>query len=311
MYSYALRVSIDQAKHYKESNEKCYLIALRIQRMRNDRSWMYIARRLPEFENGVIEFLNVSFSKGVHGSQIRCPCNRCINRYWLRRHEVYDHLKAFGFVENYYVWTFHGESPLSTKSIVETLDEEPNFNDNTNTLLDDRFRSCFEGPTNVRNGPNDEAKKIYKLVEEGQHELFPGCKNFSKLSFVIRLFLYKTVHGISNVTFNDLLQLLRDMVPEAKISVNFNEAKNIVRDLDLDYKKICACPKDCMLFWKEFENAEECVKCHASKWKKCEANSSNKTSNTKNNRQIPAKVLWHFPLEPRLQRVYMSSKLKL
>ncbi|XP_074288837.1 uncharacterized protein LOC141613988 [Silene latifolia] len=276
--------------------------------MRNDRSWMYIARRLPEFKNGVIEFLNVSFSKGVHGSQIRCPCKRCINRYWLRRHEVYDHLKAFGFVENYYVLTFYGESPLSTESIVETLDEEPNFNDNTNTLLNNRFRSCFEGPTNVQNGPNDEAKKFYKLVEEGQQELFPGCKNFSKLSFIIRLFMYKTVHGISNVAFNDLLQLLRDMVPEAKFPVNFNEAKNIVRDLGLDYKKICACPNDCMLFWKEFENAEECFKCHASKWKKCEANSSNKNSNTKNNRQIPAKVLWHFTLQPRLQRVYMNSE---
>ncbi|XP_074283226.1 uncharacterized protein LOC141607776 [Silene latifolia] len=223
--------------------------------MRNDRSWMYIARRLPEFENGVIEFLNVLFSKAVHGSQIRCPCKRCMNRYWLRRHEVYDHLKAFGFVENYYVWTFHGEDPLSTETIFETLDEEPSFNDNTDTLLDDRFRSCFEGPSNAQNGPNDEAKKFYKLLEEGQQELFPGCKNFSKLSIIIRLFLYKTLHGISNVAFNDLLKLLRDMVSEAKIPVNFTEAKNIV------------------------------------------------------SRRIPAKVLWHFPLQPRLQRVYMNSEI--
>ncbi|XP_074283770.1 uncharacterized protein LOC141608307 [Silene latifolia] len=248
------------------------------------------------------------FLKFAHGSQIRCPCKRCINRYWLRKHEVYDHLKAFGFVEDYYVWTFHGEDPLSTETIVETLDEEENFNDNTNTLLDDRFRSCFEGDTNVQNGPNDVAKKFYKLLEEGQQELFPGCKKFSKLSFVIRLFLYKILHGISNVTFNNLLQLLRDMVPEAKIPGNFTEAKKIVRDLGLDYKKICACPNDCMLYWKEFENAEECYKCHASKWKKCEANSSNKTSKTSNSRRIPAKVLWHLPLEPRLQRVYMNSE---
>ncbi|XP_074284145.1 uncharacterized protein LOC141608700 [Silene latifolia] len=116
-----------------------------------------------------------------------------------------------------------------------------------------------------------------------------------------------TLHGISNVAFNDLLQLLRDMVPEAKIR-KLHQAKKIVRDLGLDYKKICACPNDCMLYWKEFENAEECYKCHASKWNKCEANSSNKTSKTLNSRRIPAKVLWHFPLEPRLQRVYMNSE---
>ncbi|XP_074301497.1 uncharacterized protein LOC141632891 [Silene latifolia] len=271
--------------------------------MRTDRSWMHLPRRLPEYENGVIEFLNASFSKVVVGGQIRCPCKRCKNRYWLRRDEVFDHLKAFGFVENYDEWIFHGEEPLQTQPFIEKLDEGVSFMDNTDELLNDTFRNGFEGSTGVEDGLNDEAIKFYKLVEDGKQELYPGCKRFSKLSFLIRLLLFKTLHGISNVAFNDLLELLKEMVPEAKIPLNYTESRNIVKDLGLHYIKIYACPNDCMLFWKENEQADECLECHTSKWKPCEENQSQKKT-----RKIPAKVLWYFPLKPRLQRVYMCSK---
>ncbi|XP_074266925.1 uncharacterized protein LOC141590217 [Silene latifolia] len=253
--------------------------------MRNDRSWMYLPRRLPEFENGVTEFLNASFSKAVHGNQIRCPCKRCKNRYWLKRHEVFDHLIGFGFVENYVVWIFHGEDELSNETINEPPHENHNFHDNTDTLLEHRFRNPYEGSTNVQNGPNDEAKKFYRMLEEGEQELYPGCKNFSKLSFIIRLFLYKSLHGISNTSFNDLLRLLRDMVPEAKIPGNFNEARKIVRDLGLDYNKILACRNDRMLFGKSLKIFQECHKCHASKWKE----SKESCNGSSNSRKIPAK----------------------
>ncbi|KAD4586076.1 hypothetical protein E3N88_23677 [Mikania micrantha] len=44
--------------------------------MENVRDWMYLPRRLPEFEARVIEFLNASFDKAAKGSQICCPCKR-------------------------------------------------------------------------------------------------------------------------------------------------------------------------------------------------------------------------------------------
>ncbi|XP_074307835.1 uncharacterized protein LOC141642788 [Silene latifolia] len=97
------------------------------------------------------------------------------------------------------------------------------------------------------------------------------------------------------------------MVPEANLPGSFREARKIVRDLGLDYKKIYACPNDCMLYWKEYENAEECRVCHVSKWKQCEGSQSNKSS--KPIPRIPAKVLWHFPLKPRLERIYMCSEI--
>ncbi|KAD6795867.1 hypothetical protein E3N88_06763 [Mikania micrantha] len=146
--------------------------------MGNAKEWMYLPRQLPEFEAGVIEFLNASFGKAAKGSQIYCPCKWCKNRYWHRRDVVFDHLKGHGFVDDYY-----------------------------------------------------------------------------------------NLHGLSNVAFDDLLLLLKEMIPEAKLPSSFTEARKIVRDLGLDYKKIPACPNDCMLYWKEDEHIEVYRICNTSKWK--------------------------------------------
>ena len=172
------------------------------------------------------------------------------------------------------------------------------------------FRDTLEETSRVQEGLNEEAKKFYRLVEEGKQELFPGCKNFSKLSFMIRLLLYKTLHGLSNVAFDDLLQLLKEMIPEAKLPANFTQAKNIVRDLGLDYKKIPACPNDCMLYWKEYEHVDVCHICHTSKWKQMKEKQGIKCNNepSKKTSKVPAKVVWHFPLKHRLQRLFMCSK---
>ncbi|XP_048497954.1 uncharacterized protein LOC125496516 [Beta vulgaris subsp. vulgaris] len=204
--------------------------------LREDMSWMRLPRSLPEFENGLVNFLNASFAKASRGNQIRCPCKQCKNRYWWHRSEVYDHLKVDGFVDDYEIWSFHGE--------------------------DHRDHS---GAGNSE-GPNEEARKFHRLVEEGNQELFPGCKTFSKLYFIIRLLLYKTLHGLSNVAFDDLLKLWKEVIPNANLPSNFNEAKKIIRDLGLDYRKIHACPNDCMLYWKEYEDAEECHTAKSMAW---------------------------------------------
>ena len=59
-----------------------------------------------------------------------------------------------------------------------------------------------------------------------------------------------------------LLELLKEALPDAnKLPKSFYEAKNIIRDLGLDYVRIHACKNDCVLFWKEHEHREECPEC--------------------------------------------------
>ncbi|XP_020270940.1 uncharacterized protein LOC109846125 [Asparagus officinalis] len=66
-------------------------------------------------------------------------------------------------------------------------------------------------------------------------------------------------------------------------------------DLGLDYKKIHACPNDCMLYRGEDEEKVACSKCGESRWKA-------------NKQDVPAKVLRYFPLKPRVQRLFMCSQ---
>ena len=78
--------------------------------------------------------------------------------------------------------------------------------DNIDGLLHDTFRDVANG-FNATKAPtielNECVRKFYKLIEDGQ-ELYPGCTNFYKLSFIICLHLFKCLNGLSNVAFNDL-----------------------------------------------------------------------------------------------------------
>ncbi|XP_019430146.1 PREDICTED: uncharacterized protein LOC109337591, partial [Lupinus angustifolius] len=156
----------------------------------------------------------------------------------------------------------------------------------------------------LNKGLNDDAKKFYNLIEEAQQELYPGCKNFSTLSFTIRLYLLKCLHGWSNASFTSLLGLLREAMPHLNIPDSFYKTRGMIKDLGLDYEKIDACPNDCMLYWKDHKNDFSCHVCGASRYTK----SSSENDENKNAHKVPAKVLRYFPLIPRLQRLFMCSK---
>ncbi|XP_058746397.1 uncharacterized protein LOC131619303 [Vicia villosa] len=157
-------------------------------------------------------------------------------------------------------------------------------------------------------GPNEDARKFYKLINEAKQELYPGCETFSTLSFIIRLYLLKCLHGWSNASFTSLLELLKEAIPNLNIPESFNKTKAMISDLGLDYKKIHACPNDCMLYWKEHENDNSCNICKTSRWKEFPQVESESSEHAKYDHKVPAKVLRHFPLIPRFQRLFMCSK---
>ncbi|CAL9000647.1 unnamed protein product [Prunus brigantina] len=79
-------------------------------------------------------------------------------------------------------------------------------------------------------------------------------------------------------------------------------ANKIVKDLGLHYEKIDACKNDCVIYYKEHENLSQCPTCKISRWK------SQGRGGKEKGKKVPWKVLRYFPLTPRLQRLYMSSK---
>ncbi|KAF3667594.1 hypothetical protein FXO38_08500 [Capsicum annuum] len=127
-------------------------------------------------------------------------------------------------------------------------DEGSNMRDDIDRLLHDMFRNV---DTELSHGEGvgerlpEDATKFFKLLEKGKQHLYLGCENFSKQSFTIRLFLFKSFHELSNAAFLDLLVLIKEAFPFAQIPESFNKAKNVIRDLGLDYEKLHACPNDC------------------------------------------------------------------
>ena len=103
--------------------------------------------------------------------------------------------------------------------------------------------------------------------------------------------------------FNRLLELFRDVLPEtAHVPKDFYQTKQLVKGLGLSYEKIDACPNNCIIYYKDNKHREKCPVCEQSRYKVAKRN--NQLTNT----NIPRKVLRYFPITPRLQRLYMSSK---
>ncbi|KNA07377.1 hypothetical protein SOVF_172440 [Spinacia oleracea] len=169
------------------------------------KEWWKFPRWSNEYENGVDDYLVKAFETEAQGDQICCPCNKCCHRYWYHRHVVRDHIICKGFKPR--SEKHNSESMINEEMPVFDYGVQPQFNDDIDRLLNDTFRG----------GPDEETEKFYKLIEKGQQESYPGCKTFSKLAFTIRLFLFKCDHRLSNVAFSDLLELIKCLLPDAKL----------------------------------------------------------------------------------------------
>jgi hypothetical protein len=77
---------------------------------------------------------------------------------------------------------------------------------------------------------------------------------------------------------------------------SYNEAKNLLKELGLGYDSIHVCFNNCVLFRKQYAKFDDCPICDLSRWKDPER------------KKIPQKLLWHFPLAPRLKRIFATKE---
>jgi len=98
--------------------------------------------------------------------------------------------------------------------------------DDIDGLLYDTFRNVVE-TKGIKEGPNNEVRKFYDLINDANKELYPRCESFSILSFIIWLYLLKCLHGLSNSSFTNLLQLLKEVMPNLNIRESSNKTKTV------------------------------------------------------------------------------------
>ncbi|KAG8364929.1 hypothetical protein BUALT_Bualt18G0049800 [Buddleja alternifolia] len=207
-----------------------------------DRSWMMLEDRTrPEYENGVQEFLNFAYSSTEPGKKIRCPCKKCNNVYLQNRDDVEADLLEYGIIQNYVTWVLRGEELDESNDEGFDSDEEEdndqlefdevNNNDsrgdqNDYADMQSMLEDCYAASTtnawreeeamgNENAVPKWESDKFMRLLADADKKLYPGCENFTKLSFIVTLMHIKILSRWSNKSFSMLLQVLKKALPNA------------------------------------------------------------------------------------------------
>ncbi|XP_052119008.1 uncharacterized protein LOC107493943 [Arachis duranensis] len=294
-----------------------------------DKSWITKPRGSVEYRDGLNRFLDFTFANSSSDGMIHCPCPLCGFRFFQTREDAYDHLLMKPFPPNYTFWLHHGERIVDERpNGREELEPTVNLGDQICDMVHDAFNlpglqsdnedsinghvgNVAEGLLFISDEPSREARAFHDLLEDGEQELYPGCSKFSKLSFLVRLYHIKCMCRVSDKAFGLILELLGDAFEHAVIPKTLHDAKRIIRKLGIEYKKIDACPNDCMLYQGSDQDLSRCKQCGASRWKQKTRKNSVVRINAvvkKNGKPLPAKILRYFPLIPRLQRLFMSSK---
>jgi hypothetical protein len=137
-----------------------------------------------------------------------------------------------------------------------------------------------------------------QTLEDAIKPLYRGAK-CTELTCTILLMNLCTMHGVSNNFSTELFALLHSHLLHVDNSLpkNYYAAKSLTTKLGLSYQSIHACEKGCILFRHQHAEAVHCPKCGAPRYRDEER------------KLFPVKVLRHFPIIPRLQRMFRSPCL--
>ena len=78
--------------------------------------------------------------------------------------------------------------------------------------------------------------------------------------------------------------------------------KKAMKAMGSGYTKIHACINDCILYRNQYKDVKVCSTCGKSRWKVDEKEKIMYEN-------IPAKVLWYFPIIPRMKRLFQSKTI--
>jgi len=271
-----------------------------------DYSWMLLPNTHPAWHVGFEKFIKHTFEGTYEGETAACPCCMCRGMAYMSREEVEEHVFHRG-LDNDFI-----KSKTAVRAAEPMDDDDCNISEggdegSVRNLLSSLISGTCHGEIN-EDEPNVAAKKIFKLMEEGQKELYPGCKEASQVSFIVRLFQIKCMCGISNSAMEQILHLICLVLPEGHCVPNtMDKIQKVVRDLGLSYKKIHAYFNDCVLFRGEYENLDKCPICEESRWEHTNSEGTDDVEDGGVKKKVPRKVLRYFPLISRLQRLYMND----
>jgi len=196
----------------------------------------------------------------------------------------------------------------------DARDEDPPISESEDKEFEVQrmIMECFgrynKNRTTTNDGPDNDEDAIYMeeeeseevelrdILEESKFPLYEGSKT-SRLAAVLLLLNCFTVFGVSNACASEILKVVSELLPPDNTLPNSHyKAKQFLRHLGLSYNSIHTCRNGCCLFRQELADAMSCPNCGELRY-------------TSESSRRPVKVLRHFPLIPRLQRIFRCARL--
>ncbi|CAL1382320.1 unnamed protein product [Linum trigynum] len=276
-----------------------------------DRGWLKHENRFSaNYVKGVEYFVGVSKACVDGSGRIRCPCRKCNNCCFKTIDLVKADLFLNGMVEDYSLLIYHREdSDIGGSGETDNLEDTGHndmhgFDIEMPSMLNDlsranaaRFGTSGSESMNEGFGGVNQDPALAKLLKDANCPLYPGCKKFSKLSFIMKMMNNKMFTNSSDKAFKLNLDLIKEALPNGENLPNsYYEVKRYIHDLGFGYTIIDAWPNNCALFRGPFQNEKTCPKCKKSRYKPGIG------------KDIPIKTTRYFPIKDRLLRLFMTKE---
>ena len=149
--------------------------------------------------------------------------------------------------------------------------------------------------TNSRSAVREESK-LAQLEIDSKTPLYPDCDpRSSRLSVALDVLQMKARYKWSDKSVDAKLKYWHSMLPKGNTCPKgCDEAKKVMCPFDLPHEKYHVCINDWYIYRKEDADKTTCPVCKAARYKK--------------GKKAPRKVVWYFPLIPRLQRYFADRK---
>jgi hypothetical protein len=186
------------------------------------------------------EFLKLAFAGGR--CEVMCPCIRCCNRRMLSKYEMSGHIATKGFMPDYLVWHQHRE--VQPPAAVESdRNDDDDWMDDMIADIDMEY-DLGSGDQH----PPSEVQNFYRLLAASEEKVHDGT-TLTVLQSMTRLMVMKSKYNFLNQCYNDIVKFIIDLIPvKHNMPKDLYQSKKIVVGLDMNYEKINACEKNCMLF---------------------------------------------------------------
>ncbi|KAK1680532.1 hypothetical protein QYE76_041380 [Lolium multiflorum] len=254
---------------------------------------------------------------------IRCPCRKCGLRQWIDPDsgQLEEHLLRRGFMLGF------NEEPAANVGHEEEADigredeESPEHGvhheegeadegdddaggdgggdaESKQTPLTSALRDPHVQELLLKDTGNAKPEaKLAQMEVDGMTPLYPGCRpEDTRLSVTLECLEMKAEHKWTDSSFSDNMKSWHARLPKDNtLPTSIDEAKKVVCPLDLPHVKYHACINDCALFRNEYKDRTTCPVCGQGRYKR-------------GNKKVPLKVVWYFPITPRLQRYFVDPK---